>query len=670
MDVSCYNKIKLNYGRYKAMTKLFGRILAALLCLVMLIPVQANAATELAITKEPKSVKVLEGETAKVTVEAQGDGLKYAWYYKNPGDSSYTKTSTYKSNYYSITMNESRSGRYVYCKVTDKYGNTVKSKTVSLKMAEPVTITQQPKSVRVADGETASVTVIAEGDGLTYEWYYKNPGASKYSKTSSFKGNTYSITMNEARDGRYVYCKITDKYGVTVKSNTVSLRMMTPLEITRQPEDVMVGPEETAEVTLEAQGDKLTYVWYYKNAGDTKFRRTDSFTGPSYSITMTAARDGRQVYCRVKDQYGNSVKSNTVTLSMGNSITDFEWTRLEDGTLEVKKYIGTKPNVVIPGKVIGKAVVSIAGSAFGHNDTITSVRIPDSVTAIGDFAFSTCTELTKVEIPDTVTTIGRGAFLRCGKLADVQLPASLREAGSGIFESCTSLTEMAIPDGMTYVPESIFNVCTSLKTVTIPESVVTIERGAFSRCESLTGVVLPSGLKSIGQYAFSHCESITELLLPQDLETIDRNAFAQCTGLKEMAVPNSVTTLGAYAFFNCTGLESVTLPNSITEIQNNTFTFCESLRSFTVPSGVTTIGSTAFAYCTSLASFEIPASVTTLKSNIFDECPTLATIVVPPTVTTLVDYVFGYGKTTVVLCTEGSAAHTWCKNYHQPFELI
>ena len=211
--------------------------------------------TPLAILSQPESVEVKSGETALVEVEAQGDGLKYAWYYKNAGGSSYTKTSTYKSNDYSITMNASRSGRYVYCKVTDKYGNTVKSKTVSLKMAEPVTITQQPKSVRVAEGETASVTVTAKGDGLTYEWYYRNPDSTKYVKTTSFKGNTYSVTMNESRDGRYVYCKITDKYGKTVKSNTASLRMMTPLEITRQPEDAMVGPDETAEVTLEAKGE-------------------------------------------------------------------------------------------------------------------------------------------------------------------------------------------------------------------------------------------------------------------------------------------------------------------------------------------------------------------------------------------------------------------------------
>ena len=160
-----------------------------------------------------------------VTVEAEGDGLTYKWYYKNPGASKYTYTDSFQGNTYSVTMTEARSGRYVYCKVTDAYVNTVKSKTVSVNMQTPLEIVKQPVSVKAASGAKATVTVEANGDGLIYKWYYKNPGASKYTYTDSFTGNSYSITMNEARSGRYVYCKVYDKYGNFIKTNTVSLRM-------------------------------------------------------------------------------------------------------------------------------------------------------------------------------------------------------------------------------------------------------------------------------------------------------------------------------------------------------------------------------------------------------------------------------------------------------------
>ena len=62
-----------------------------------------------------------------------------------------------------------------------------------------------------------------DGDGLTYKWYCKNKGASKFSYTSTFTGNKYSVTMSDLCDGRQIYCVITDMYGNSVKADTVTL---------------------------------------------------------------------------------------------------------------------------------------------------------------------------------------------------------------------------------------------------------------------------------------------------------------------------------------------------------------------------------------------------------------------------------------------------------------
>ena len=77
-----------------------------------------------------------------------------------------------------------------------------------------------------AKGKTATVTVKATGDGLTYQWYYKNASASKFSYTKTFAGNIYTVSkMDSVRNGRQVYCVITDKYGNSVQTNTVTLKM-------------------------------------------------------------------------------------------------------------------------------------------------------------------------------------------------------------------------------------------------------------------------------------------------------------------------------------------------------------------------------------------------------------------------------------------------------------
>jgi len=174
------------------------------------------------ITKQPATVAYAKkGAKASVKVTAKGDGLKYAWYIKNEGSSKYSKSSVTSATY-SATMSSKVKGRRIYCIVTDKYGKTVQSKTFLLR--ESVSIATQPKTVTVAKNKTAKVTVKASGDGLKSTWYIKNAGSSKYSK-SSVKTASYSTKMTSKVKNRQVYCVVTDKYGKTVKTVTVKLKM-------------------------------------------------------------------------------------------------------------------------------------------------------------------------------------------------------------------------------------------------------------------------------------------------------------------------------------------------------------------------------------------------------------------------------------------------------------
>ena len=136
-------------------------------------------------------------------------------------DKKFTKVSTTSSTY-AVKMTSAIKDRQVYCIVKDKYGKTVQSKTVTLRMA--ASITTQPQTVTVRKNTTAKVTVKAAGDGLKYTWYYRNKGASKFTK-STVTGTTYSTKMTSKSKDRQVYCVVKDKYGKTVKSKTVTLKM-------------------------------------------------------------------------------------------------------------------------------------------------------------------------------------------------------------------------------------------------------------------------------------------------------------------------------------------------------------------------------------------------------------------------------------------------------------
>ena len=276
-----------------------------------------DVSVALEILQQPQDTLVPKNTTASVTVVASGDGLTYKWYYKNASASAYT-ASTNKTNTYSVKMSAAVNGRQVYCVITDKYGKTVQTEVATLSLQETVKITQQPKDMVVAKGVTAFATVVAEGEGMTYRWYYKNPNGTSFAASSN-QTDTYSVKMSDAINGRQVYCIITDQYSQSVQSNTVTLAMKEALVVTQQPQDVVSVKGVATTVTFTATGEGLTYRWYYKNPNETEFKASSNQTD-AYSITMSDAVNGRQIYCQITDQYGEVIRTNTVTLTMAETV--------------------------------------------------------------------------------------------------------------------------------------------------------------------------------------------------------------------------------------------------------------------------------------------------------------------------------------------------------------
>lgn len=268
------------------------------------------------ITSKHEDVWAANGEKATVKVEAEGVDLEYIWYVRAPGDDSYFVRSSVTSPTYSVKMTEKVDGRRVYCEIRNgKY--VIQTPIVTLRMA--ASITKQPKDSYVAKGKTAKVTVKAAGEGLTYKWYYKDKGSSKFKLTTAFKGSSYSVTMTSARNGRQVYCVVTDEQGNSVKSDVVTIGIKKALKITKQPVTDYAKSGEKASVTVKASGNGLKYTWYIKNAGASKYSKS-SVTKSTYSVTMSSKSKDRLVYCVVTDQHGNSVKSKTVRLRMAATI--------------------------------------------------------------------------------------------------------------------------------------------------------------------------------------------------------------------------------------------------------------------------------------------------------------------------------------------------------------
>ena len=267
----------------------------------------------LSITKQPEDAWAYDGQKATVSVKATGLGLKYAWYVKDTTDSDFWK-STITSSTYSVTMSSARDGRQVYCLITDGNGSTIKSDTVTLTTCYPAKIIQQPVDVEALENDTVVFSVVATSDRpLTYRWYYRNKGTTTW-KESECTDAVYATTLTAERDGREVYCKITDGYGNTISSNVAKMKIV-EVAIIQQPKSVAAYAGDMATFSVEAIGVELEYQWYYRNAGTSTWKK-GGINDPSYTTEMTTARDGRQIRCVITDKYGHKVTTDTVSMSL------------------------------------------------------------------------------------------------------------------------------------------------------------------------------------------------------------------------------------------------------------------------------------------------------------------------------------------------------------------
>lgn len=89
----------------------------------------------------------------------------------------------------------------------------------------PFMITVQPSDFYGAEGETAVFKVEAIGEGLTYQWQYKNVGSVIWMKSGN-KTDTLSSPVTSAKDGQKYRCIIKDKNNNSLTSNEASIHVI------------------------------------------------------------------------------------------------------------------------------------------------------------------------------------------------------------------------------------------------------------------------------------------------------------------------------------------------------------------------------------------------------------------------------------------------------------
>ena len=160
------------------------------------------------------------------------------------------------------------------------------------------------------------------------------------------------------------------------------------------------------------------------------------------ALMMTSAFSVLPVSAAVIESNNSVLSSDYLTSG------DYEYSLLDNGTVEISKYIGNDDDVTIPDTIDGKKVMSIGRNAFSSCKNLVSVEMSDNITSIGWGSFSACTNLKNVIISNSVISIDKYAFIRCTSLDNIIIPDSVINIGDFAFDDCENLNNITIPNSV------------------------------------------------------------------------------------------------------------------------------------------------------------------------------------------------------------------------------
>jgi hypothetical protein len=210
-----------------------------------------------------EGISVLNGDSATFKISATGLKLSYRWHL----GTSILKTDTLKPSCKIDTITKAaHDNALLFCEVINPAGSVNSlTDTLHVKQNLPV-ISTQPSNATVNQGQNATFTIDAKGNGpLTYAWYQTDSAKTKKTKLSSDSSILILPKVNTTSSGTAYYC-VVYLYGDSVTSDLAYLKVnvVKPPEITDWTPglETTVGSSASLYVTVNGNGLGYTVEWY------------------------------------------------------------------------------------------------------------------------------------------------------------------------------------------------------------------------------------------------------------------------------------------------------------------------------------------------------------------------------------------------------------------------
>ena len=240
------------------------------------------------------------------------------------------------------------SNTYTFTNVTS--GHTIdvsfKEQAVVPPAVEAPTITKQPQPVSVKVGETATFTVEAAGEGLSYQWMVDKKDNAEFVNIDEATSESYTLNAASKEFNGYQYqCVVSNQSG-SVTSNPVTLTVTEDTAPTPNPNPTPTpepNPEPNPTPTPNPAPEATT------PTPATSTPATSTTTAPASSASSAPA----QVTYDILDGAGSSWTQNTdgsLAIRGSGEISKFREVKVDGVTVDPVNYTVTEGSTIITFK--------------------------------------------------------------------------------------------------------------------------------------------------------------------------------------------------------------------------------------------------------------------------------------------------------------------------------
>lgn len=269
------------------------------------------------ITTQPTAQSICTGATTSFSVSVTGTLPAYQWKLNGApitNNAIYSGTQAATLNIIGATV--AQVGNYS-CTITGSCGSAVTSNAVPLTVSNGISITTQPTSSSICIGGTTSISVVATGTSLTYQWQKSGVNLTNGGSISGATSSTLVISGATGSDASTYKTIITSTCG-TATTSTAILSITGAPAITSQPiaaQTICAG--QSASFSVTATG-ATTYQWKKGGVDLINAGNVAGATSSTLQLTTVSLSDAGTYTCVITGACAPTVTTSNATLTINS----------------------------------------------------------------------------------------------------------------------------------------------------------------------------------------------------------------------------------------------------------------------------------------------------------------------------------------------------------------